>query len=86
MEKRKFLDWLLIVFVFVFLNTFPLSDFIKNTWVYFFTYSAMNIAFLIFVYFYSKKRSVLQTYPFKPVKRNILLFIPLIIVSASNFA
>lgn len=85
MEKRKFLDWLLIVFVFIFLNTFPLRDFIENTWVYFITYSAMNIAFLVFVYFFSKKRSVLQTYPFKPVKKNVLLFIPLFIVSASNF-
>jgi len=85
MEKRKFLDWLLIVFVFIFLNTFPLGDFIKNTWVYFFTYSAMNIAFLVFVYFYAKKRSILQTYPFKPVKKNVLLFIPLMIVCASNF-
>lgn len=86
MEKRKFFDWLLIVFVFLFINTFPLSDFIKNFWVSFGVYLAMNIAFLFFLYFYWKKFTTLKVYPFKPVKKNLLFFLPLVVVSASNFA
>ena len=85
MHKRKFLDWLIILFLFIFVNTFPLRDFIKNTWVYFFSYCASNIAFLLFVYFFSKKKSTLEVYPFRPVKKNLFLFLPLILVSGSNF-
>lgn len=85
MSKRKVVDYLLIFFLFIFLNTFPLSDLTDNPWVWFGVYSMMNIAFLAFLYFFIKKKSCLTIYPKGPHKKNIWLLLPLIVVSASNF-
>ncbi|MFA7032343.1 MAG: CPBP family intramembrane glutamic endopeptidase [Bacilli bacterium] len=85
MSKRKIIDYLLIFFLFIFLNTFPLSDLTNNPWIWFSVYCVMNVAFLIFLYFFVKKRSCLVTYPHGWRKKSLWLLLPLILVSASNF-
>ncbi|MFA6675497.1 MAG: CPBP family intramembrane glutamic endopeptidase [Bacilli bacterium] len=85
MSKRKVIDYLLIFFLFIFLNTFPLSDLTNNPWIWFSVYCVMNVAFLVFLYFFVKKRSCLVIYPRGLRKKNLWLLLPLIVVSASNF-
>lgn len=85
MPKRKILDFLIIYFLFLFVNTFPVNQISKILWVRLLIYSVLNIALLLFIYFFVKKKSYLVTYQHAPVWKNLWILLPLILVGASNF-
>lgn len=85
MSNRKVLDYLLIYFSFIFVNMFPLIEIVRK-WYYFYPiYWTMEIIFLIILHWFLKRRSALSIYPHRPVWKNILLLLPLILICASNF-
>lgn len=85
MSSRKIIDYLIIFFLFLFVNSFPITTIIKNRFIALLIYFLMNIFYLLFLYFFIKKRTLFSFYPRSANKKNILLLLPLLFVCGSNF-
>lgn len=89
MKKKQIIDFLIIIFAFLFIGFFPYEIIFNiktklGIWLYIITYIVVNILFLIFLFIFSKK-STLKINKQKTNFKIASLFIPAFVICGSNY-